>query len=110
MKHDQHEKDAEHSVTKAPVLPETTATAATAEIPIPQSVVEDIAGSPSSQLSATPPTDEAKGKSPSKGKNRCFTCNKKVGLTGIQTYICHTTCICVLHAQISQYEPRCSPS
>ena len=52
------------------------------DIPIPviNNVVEELASSPSSQLSVTPPED--KGKSPSKGRNRCFTCNKKVGLTG----------------------------
>ena len=53
----------------------------TGEIPIPHNVLEDVGGSsPSSEPSATPPDD--KGKSPSKARNRCFTCNKKLGLTG----------------------------
>lgn len=54
-----------------------------ADIPVPvlpNAVVEELASSPSSQLSVTPPED--KGKSPTKGRNRCFTCKKKVGLTG----------------------------
>ncbi|KAL5257303.1 hypothetical protein ACHWQZ_G012286 [Mnemiopsis leidyi] len=72
------------------------------DIPIPviNNVVEELASSPSSQLSVTPPED--KGKSPSKGRNRCFTCNKKVGLTGFKCR-CENL-FCGLHRYSDQHQ------
>jgi len=86
----------------APIIPQPLPVVepVAAEIPIPQSVVDDVAGSPSSVLSATPPDD--KGKSPSKAKNRCFSCNKKVGLTGFKCR-CENL-FCGLHRYSDQHD------
>lgn len=59
-----------------------------------------LGGSPSSALSTTPEGD--KGKSPSKGKNRCFTCHKKIGLTGFKCR-CENS-FCGLHRYSDKHE------
>jgi len=88
---------AEQHQQPAPIIPEPTVEPV--EIPIPQSVAEDVTGSPSSVLS-TPPDD--KGKSPIKAKKRCFSCNKKVGLTGFKCR-CENL-FCGLHRYSDQHD------
>lgn len=88
-----------------PCVPEPTSvtppsTEGDIPIPLPHDVVEELAGSPSSQLSVTPPDE--KGKSPQKGRNRCFSCNKKVGLTGFKCR-CENL-FCGLHRYSDQHE------
>lgn len=110
QQNDQHSGSIVPSPTSsAPVTTEITPTpevtppvVPTGEIPIPAAtaLADELAGSPSSQLSVTPPDD--KGKSPQKGRNRCFTCKKKVGLTGFKCR-CENL-FCGLHRYSDQHE------
>lgn len=88
------------ATTNSEIAPSSTPLKNDIPVPVLNNVVEELASSPSSQLSVTPPED--KGKSPSKGRNRCFTCNKKVGLTGFKCR-CENL-FCGLHRYSDQHQ------
>lgn len=122
QQNDQHNSNPVVSTLAGPTMPspapahapEVPATVpATGDIPIPQ--VEGIsdlvdcsaaglgaspglAGSPG--LSGSSPGET--GKSPAKGRNRCFSCNKKVGLTGFRCRC--DNLFCSMHRYSDQHE------
>lgn len=118
QQNDQHNSNPVVSTLAGPTMPspapEIAATVpAPGDIPIPQmegindlvdcsaaglGASPGLAGSPG--LSGSSPSET--GKSPAKGRNRCFSCNKKVGLTGFRCR-CENL-FCSMHRYSDQHE------